>query len=115
MRIQQMRSGFLHLIKKVEMADPKNTFEMRSIFDDDLLRDTSPVPSGSETAVSTGAQTDASALSELDERRWAVVSFDAIEGGPMTYDEAVSLMRQLDLRRIPGLCIITADAAHRMD
>lgn len=99
----------------MERANPDNMFEMRSIFDDDLLRETSPVPADSETAASTGTQTDASALSELDERRWAVVSFDAIEGGPLTYDEAVSLMEQLDARRVPGLCLITADAAHRMD
>ena len=116
MRIQQMRSGFLHLKKKVETTDPKNIFEMRSIFDDDLLPEVSlPDPAGSEAVSSTGTQTDLSALCELDQKQWAVVSFDAIEGGPLTYADAVSLMEQLDLQRVPGLCIVTADAAHRMD
>jgi len=107
MRILQMRSGFLHLKKKVESTDPKNMFEMRSIFDDDLLPE--------ETVSSAETQLDPSVLSELDQKLWAVVSFDAIEGGPLTHAEAVLLMGQLDLRGVPGLCIVTADAAHRMD
>lgn len=98
----------------METTNPEHRFEMRSIFDDDLLAEASSSVTGSEN-ISAGTQADPSALSELEEERWAVVSFDAIEGGPLTYAQAVSLMARLDSQRVPGLCIITADAAHRMD
>lgn len=106
-----MRSGFLHLKKKMEITNPKNMFELRSIFDDDLLPEASPAAEGPETT----SRADTSVLSELDQKRWAVVSFEQIEGGPMTYNDAAALMADLESRGVPGLCIVTEEAAHRMD
>ena len=48
---------------------------------------------------------------ELDEPRWSVVSFDKTEGSGLTYDQAVSLLFELDARDVSGLCIVTDAAA----
>jgi hypothetical protein len=51
------------------------------------------------------------AANELDEARWAVISFDRREGSALTYPQAVKLLDELDSRRIAGLAIVSDEAA----
>lgn len=99
MRIQEMRSGFSHFRKRDEDEMPHDTFEMNSILELELL----PEPF---VPVSK---------SELDEPRWSVVSFDQIEAGGLTYRQASELTLLLDAHGITGLCLITNEAAARMN
>ncbi len=97
MKIQEMRSGILHRNRKPEPAKRNNVFEMRSISEpifDDVL------PSAIE--------------SELEKSMWSVVSFDQRQAGGLTYRQAADLLSQLDAYDIPGLCIITDEAAARL-
>src|SRR5258707_15702910 len=97
MKIQEMKSGILHLNRKMENERRENVFEMR--------------PAGD----ASGEQTLPSAPdSELDEPRWSVISFDRREAGSLTYIEAATLLSELDARGLTGLCIVTNDAAARM-
>lgn len=52
--------------------------------------------------------------SELEEPVWAVVSFDRVEAGGLTYAEAVRLLAELDRAGVAGLCVITETSASRM-
>jgi hypothetical protein len=52
--------------------------------------------------------------SELDERRWSVISFERREGSGLNYDEAVRLLAELDSRKVSGLCILADEAAARI-
>ena len=52
--------------------------------------------------------------SELLQPRWAVVSFDKCAASNLTYDQAVRKISELEAAKIPGLCIIAAEAAERM-
>ena len=99
MRIQEMRSGLSHLRKKVETITPQDIFERRSILESDLLIDPNV----------------AAAPSELDEPQWSVVSFDQIEAGGLTYRQAFELMSLLDSHGLSGLCVVTDQAASRMN
>ena len=97
MKIQEMRSGILHRNRKPEPVKRNNVFEMRSISEpifDDVL------PSSIE--------------SELEKSMWSVVSFDQRQAGGLTYRQAADLLSQLDAYDIPGLCIITDEAAARL-
>ena len=98
MKIQEMKSGFLHLTRKVEEQRRNNLFEMRpaaeALIDVDL-------PIVTEC--------------ELENRSWSVVSFDKLEAGGLTYDQAAILISQLHTHGISGLCIVTDAAAARMD
>lgn len=51
------------------------------------------------------------AESELSLQIWAVISFERCEGSEMTYPDASRLMNELDLRGVPGLCVVTNEAA----
>lgn len=51
---------------------------------------------------------------DLDGPEWAVVSFDRVEAGGLTHEEAVRLMSELERAGVAGLCIITETAALRM-
>lgn len=53
-------------------------------------------------------------ISELEELRWAVLSFDKVEGGNLTYPDAVRLLSELDAKGIAGLCIVTDQTAARL-
>ena len=55
------------------------------------------------------------AASELEEPIWAVISFEKIEKMNLTYDEASSKLAELDEQDIPGLCVVTNEAAIRFD
>ena len=53
-------------------------------------------------------------MSELDEKRWAVVSERGCEAARLTYGEADALMRRLKGERVHGTCVITSEAAARL-
>lgn len=50
-------------------------------------------------------------MSELGERRWAVISERGCEASGLKYDEAVELVKRLAVERVHGLCIVTGEAA----
>lgn len=50
-------------------------------------------------------------MSELMERRWAVISEAGSEATDLTYDEAHALMRRLTAEGVHGLCVVTSEAA----
>ena len=52
--------------------------------------------------------------SELASPRWSVVSFDRCEYAGLTYEQATEKLAELDKQKIPGLCILTDEAASRM-
>ncbi len=101
MRIQEMKSGFLHLKKKMENERPENYFETHAI--QDVMIDP-------ETGDILPLECDC----ELDEPCWAVVSFDKIEAGGLVHAQASELINELDSQGVTGLCIITDEAASRM-
>ncbi len=52
-------------------------------------------------------------MSELKERRWAVLSEHGCEGAGLSYEEAAAAVARLRGERVSGLCVITdAAAAH---
>jgi hypothetical protein len=52
-------------------------------------------------------------MSELKERRWAVLSERGCEDAGLSYEEASGLVARLRGERLSGLCVITdAAAAH---
>jgi hypothetical protein len=53
-------------------------------------------------------------MSELNERRWAVLSERGREDGGLSYQEAAGLIKRLRGERISGLCVITDEAAARL-
>jgi hypothetical protein len=52
-------------------------------------------------------------MSELTERRWAVLSERGCEATALTYAQALEMMRALKRERVSGLSVITDDAARR--
>ena len=53
-------------------------------------------------------------LSELDQPRWSVVSFDIREASGLTYAEAIKLLAEKEAAGVYGLCIVTDEAATRV-
>jgi hypothetical protein len=52
-------------------------------------------------------------MSELNERRWAVLSERGCEEAGLSYAEAAAMVARLRAERLSGLCVITdAAAAH---
>ena len=52
-------------------------------------------------------------MSELNERRWAVLSERGCEDAGLSYGEAAGLVARLRGERLSGLCVVTdAAAAH---
>lgn len=52
-------------------------------------------------------------MSELKERRWAVLSERGCEDSGLSYEEAAAAVARLKAERVSGLCVITdAAAAH---
>ena len=98
MRIQEMKSGFLHLRKKVENERLEDFFETGNATIDPETESVSPV----------------SLDCELDEPDWSVVSFDQLEAGGLTYKQAAELMKKLNSHGVSGLCIVTDGAASRI-
>ncbi len=99
MKIQEMRPGVLHLNKRLEAERREDFFD---IFASERATD-APVE-----------RTAPLILSELDQPRWSVVSFDRREAGGLSYSQALALLSDLDDRGVAGLCIVTDDAAERL-
>jgi hypothetical protein len=53
-------------------------------------------------------------MSELNERRWAVLSERGCEQAGLNYEEAAGLVARLRAERVSGLCIVTAEAASHL-
>jgi hypothetical protein len=52
-------------------------------------------------------------MSELRERRWAVLSERGCEVAGLSYEEAAAAVARLKAERVSGLCVVTdAAAAH---
>ncbi len=96
MKIQEMRSGILHLNKRMENQASNNYRETREI----------EVESGSAFPMASDC--------ELDDPRWSVISFTQVEAGGLTYKQAAALMSELDSYDAPGLCIVTDEVAERI-
>lgn len=99
MKIQEMKSGILHLNKKVENVRREKIFETHDL---------------RESVVEPEAGLPLAGGSELEEPRWSVISFDQREAGGLTYKQAAVLMSELDSHGVAGLCIVTDDAAARI-
>jgi hypothetical protein len=54
-------------------------------------------------------------MSELQEPRWSVLSERGCEVSSVNYDEAALLVRRLREDKIHGLCIISDEAARRIN
>jgi hypothetical protein len=53
--------------------------------------------------------------SDLEQRRWSVISERGCEASSLTHEEARRLVHRLGAEGRHGLCIISDDAARRMD
>ena len=116
MKIQDMRSGILHLNRRAETEERDNVLELRpsgvqrlaavSEPDDDLTGLFMPSPA--EAAETKDLPC------ELDLPQWAVVSFSQIEAGGLTYRQAAALLDELELNNGAGLCIVTDETARRI-
>ena len=97
MKIQEMRSGILHLNRKMENERRDNILEM---------------PRVNETA--TKPVLPSAPDGELNEPRWSVISFERREAVGLTYSKAAVLLSELDAHDVAGLCIVTNEAAARI-
>ncbi|HSQ23669.1 MAG TPA: hypothetical protein VLN44_04655 [Pyrinomonadaceae bacterium] len=52
--------------------------------------------------------------SDLDQKRWSVISERGCEASSLTHEEARRLVHRLGAEGRHGLCIISDDAARRM-
>ena len=74
----------------------------------------------SEMAVKKGKKNDKTkaeetAKSELSESRWSVVTFDQLAAKNLTYKQAEQKLRELAAEKIAGLCIVTDEAAEKIN
>ncbi|MEO6656232.1 MAG: hypothetical protein ABIO36_09145 [Pyrinomonadaceae bacterium] len=99
MKIQEMRSGSLHLNKKMERERPEKFYRTLVVGE--------PIPEDH-----TWSPPDAE--SELDEPLWSVISFEQCEAGGLTYNQAAALISELESHGVAGLCIVTHTAAARI-
>ena len=111
MKIQDMRAGILHLSKRVEI-------ERRDILEllpppAEMFAAPQPEPKPAQTAPEPESQPATSITCDLDEPCWSVVSFGQTEAGGLTYRQAAALLNVLEGNNVPGLCIITDEAAKR--
>jgi len=53
-------------------------------------------------------------MGELDEKRWAVISERGCEATRIAYTEALELVRRLKGETLSGVCVITEQAASRL-
>lgn len=53
--------------------------------------------------------------SDLEQRRWSVISERGCEASSLTHEEARRLVHRLGVEGRHGLCIVSDDAARRMD
>ena len=65
-------------------------------------------------AVQDSVETEVAVVTELAEPGWAVISFDKVEGGNLSYEDASRLLADLDAKGITGLCVVTDTVAARL-
>lgn len=53
--------------------------------------------------------------SELSAQRWSVVTFEKCAAKNLSYFEAAEKIRELNRQNVSGLCIITDEAAQRLE
>ena len=53
-------------------------------------------------------------VSEIDEPIWSVISFERCEASGLSYQQAAEKIRELEVLKVSGLCIVTDDAASRL-
>lgn len=53
--------------------------------------------------------------SELSLPRWSVVTFETCAASNLTYNEAAKKLAELQSQKISGLCIITDEAAKKLN
>lgn len=99
MRIQEMKSGISHLKKKMGSDGGENYLSLAAARAA-LARDEELVVASQDC--------------DLNDARWSLVSFDRREAGGLTYAQAVHLMSELDALDVPGLCIVTDEAAGKL-
>ena len=99
MRIQEMSPGISHLKKKMGSNGGENYLSLAAAREA-LARDEELVVASQDC--------------DLDDARWSLVSFDRREAGGLTYAQAVHLMSELDAMDVPGLCIVTDEAAGKL-
>ncbi len=54
-------------------------------------------------------------MSELQEARWSVISERGREAASLRYAEAARLMRELQGQKVYGTCVVSDEAAHRLN
>ena len=99
MKIQEMKSGILHLNKKTEDQRRENYYVTTD---------------AGETTIETDPGLPVAADCELDEPSWSVISFAQNEAGGLIYAKAAALLSELDARGVAGLCVVTNEAAERI-
>jgi len=57
---------------------------------------------------------DAEPVSELNEPRWSVVSFERCEASHLSFADARAKLAELESKKVAGLCIVTDEAAARV-
>jgi len=65
-------------------------------------------------AVQESVETETVEVTELNEPRWAVISFDKVEAGNLAYADASRLLADLDWKGVTGLCVVTDSVAARL-
>lgn len=95
MKIQEMRSGILHLNKRMEN-------EGREEFIENAAAGLWPV------------DITAPDIGELDQPIWSVISFERREAGGLTYQQATDIIAKLNSDGVPGLCIVTDNAGKKV-
>ena len=94
-----MRPGILHLDNRMQAERQQESLDL---------------PLVTSAVAEPDAAPAVAANCELDEPRWAVISFEQIETGGLTYSQATALTDELDAHKVAGLCIVTDEAAARM-
>jgi len=54
-------------------------------------------------------------VDELHQPIWSVISFDRREAAGLEYSEAFRQLEELGAKGVAGLCVVTDDAAARID
>jgi len=130
MRIQEMRSGFEMLRKRRDERATDKILEMTSLFEPDLLAvverierempvrtvQAEPAEEPCEMLHEVGQKEaeERMSASELEDRCWAVVSFERVEISRLTHAQADAAISELASRGITGLCLVTMDVASRV-
>lgn len=64
-------------------------------------------------ALQAVAESQIVSIDELEEPRWAVISFDRCEAGNLTYEAAARMLVELEVAGANGLCVVTDQTAAR--